>query len=213
MHLDNGTAWPQSGAPVRAGAAQSHCILHVAGLFHFRSLGVCSEEDERWQSQSYSLARKPDRLVVWEPCGTWWRSARTHSSSWDAVCSGPVIAGKTQRARRTLVARRTLAGRQPGARLQAASPRACRCPVLLPLRNCETSNRLSTSNHPKHWMIALSPQLLLSSCPVSLYLSELSSLRGSTLQCLNCPRAVCVPHLTWSSVKWGCRAPLLPEAS
>lgn len=69
-----------------------HCIV---GLFPFRSLRVNSEENERWQSQSYSLACEPEWLVVWEPCGAQRRSGRTSFRSWGAERSGPVTAGKS----------------------------------------------------------------------------------------------------------------------
>lgn len=83
----------QSVAFVKAGPEQ-YTVYCIVGLFHFRSLGVNSEENERQQSQSYSLAREPERLVVWEPCAQR-RSARTSFSSLVAVCSGPVTEGNS----------------------------------------------------------------------------------------------------------------------
>lgn len=85
-------------------ASVRHGTLHMSVcLFRRRSLRVRSEENERWQSQSYSLAHEPAWLVVWEPCGAQWRSASTGSGSRSAVRSAPATAGKSQRAWRTLV--------------------------------------------------------------------------------------------------------------
>lgn len=95
MQSDSGTAVSPRVASVRAGPKQ--CTVHC--VFPFRRPGVCSEEDERWQTQSCSLPHEPERLVVWEPRGAQWRPASTSSSGRGAVLSGPVTAGKNQRAR------------------------------------------------------------------------------------------------------------------
>lgn len=86
MQSDSGTAVSPRVASVRAGPKQ--CTVHC--VFPFRRPGVCSEEDERWQTQSCSLPHEPERLVVWEPRGAQWRPASTSSSGRGAVLSGPV---------------------------------------------------------------------------------------------------------------------------
>lgn len=138
--------------------------LHVlVCLFHRRSLGVRSEENERWQSQSYSFPHQPDWLVVWERRGAQRRPARTSSGGRCAVRSGPATAGKSQRANH--------GGHQVGSGGRALSgvSRASTPPVLLPLGNCPHP----ALDHPKPWMMSLSPRSLPSSRSVPLYLSEL----------------------------------------
>ncbi|XP_044919339.1 zinc finger protein ZXDC isoform X6 [Mustela putorius furo] len=84
-------------------------LLCACSSWRCRSLRVRSEENERWQSQSYSLAHEPAWLVVWEPCGAQWRSASTGSSSRSAVRSAPATAGRALRRSSLIV------GSQPAA--------------------------------------------------------------------------------------------------
>ncbi|XP_059017930.1 zinc finger protein ZXDC isoform X7 [Mustela lutreola] len=84
-------------------------LLCACSSWRCRSLRVRSEENERWQSQSYSLAHEPAWLVVWEPCGAQWRSASTGSGSRSAVRSAPATAGRALRRSSLIV------GSQPAA--------------------------------------------------------------------------------------------------
>ncbi|XP_032197307.1 zinc finger protein ZXDC isoform X7 [Mustela erminea] len=100
-------------------------LLCACSSWRCRSLRVRSEENERWQSQSYSLAHKPAWLVVWEPCGAQWRSASTGSSSRSAVRSAPATAGRALRRSSLIV------GSQPAA-FCPPPPVCCRFARLCP---------------------------------------------------------------------------------
>lgn len=77
---------------------KQHSARNMWSLFHFRSIRVYTERNERRQSQPSLLPRRPEQLVVWEPSHAQRGSARTSSGSWGAVHPGSAAACKCQQA-------------------------------------------------------------------------------------------------------------------